>query len=57
MSQVHTSTSLLSFWETVKQMFLLSSVTPAMPDQNKPMPSDQDKKKQEEEEQQQIRPL
>lgn len=57
MSQSQTRNSVVSFWETVKQMFLLSSVTPAVQDEKKPKPSDDEKKKQEEQQQQQIRPL
>lgn len=59
MSQVHTLSSLPRFWDTVKQMLLLNSVTPAMPDQAKPKPAEQEKKQreQEQEQQQQILPL
>lgn len=54
MSQSQASNSLLRFWDTVKQMFLLSSVTPAMPDEKKPQPTEAEKKKQE---QKQLHPL
>lgn len=60
MSQIHTSSSLLRFWENVKQMLLLSAVTPAMADQTKPKPAEQEKKQrekdQDQEQQQQISP-
>lgn len=52
MSQVHTSSSLLRFWENVKQMLLLSAVTPAMADQTKPKPAEQEKKQREQEQDQ-----
>lgn len=57
MSLAHPSNTVLRFWENVKHMFLLSSVTPDVPEQNKPKPSEQEKKKQEEQQQQQILPL